>query len=235
MTTLLITPGALTVASNSATGSEGAAAAFRVRLGALGLAVAGLLFVAYPALRPFSDESSLEGAAAFGSAAWLIAHMLAMLGFMLTGFGLFALHLSLRDTSAEQVSFWALVVGCMGIGLTLPFYGGEAFGLHAIGQRALADQSPALVNMAGDVRSGAGLLMFVTGLVLLALGACIAAVAVWKAGLLARWSGVPFALGFALYIPQFFGSQPLRVGHGVVVMVGCLLVAAGMWRRATTD
>jgi hypothetical protein len=35
----------------------------RVRLGALALAVAGVLFVLYPAIRPYSDETSLEGAA----------------------------------------------------------------------------------------------------------------------------------------------------------------------------
>jgi hypothetical protein len=128
-----------------------------------------------------------------------------------------------------------LIVGWMGIGLTLPFYGGEAFGLHAIGQRALADQSPALVSMAGEVRSGAGLVMFLIGLVSLAVGAIMAAIAVWKSGPLARWSGIPFALGFALYIPQFFGSRPLRVGHGLLVMVGCLLLAAGTWRRGATD
>jgi hypothetical protein len=205
----------------------------RVRLGSVAMTVAGLLFVAYPALRPFSDESSLQGAAAFGSVAWLAAHMLAMLAFILIAFGLFGLHLSLHDTAAESLSFWALIIGWIGIGLTLPFYGGEAFGLHAIGQRALADQTPALVSMADTVRSGAGLVMFLIGLMLLGAGAIIAATAVWKCDLVARWSGIPFAVAFALYIPQFFGSQPLRVGHGLLVAAGCLLLATGMWRSAT--
>ena len=57
--------------------------AFRVRLGAGALAIAGALFVVYPALRPFSDETSLQGAAAFASTAWIVAHMLAMVGFIL--------------------------------------------------------------------------------------------------------------------------------------------------------
>jgi hypothetical protein len=38
-----------------------------VRLLAVSLAVAGILFVLYPLLRPFSDESSLQGAQAFAS------------------------------------------------------------------------------------------------------------------------------------------------------------------------
>jgi hypothetical protein len=199
------------------------------------LAVAGLLFVAYPALRPFSDESSLQGAAAFGSAAWLAAHMLAMVAFILTALGLFGLHLSLEATIAERLSFWALIIGWVGIGFTLPFYGGEAFGLHAIGQRALADQNATLVGMADDVRSGAGLVMFLTGLLALGVGAMVAAIAVWKSKLLAKWSGIPFALGFVLYIPQFFGSQPLRIGHGLLVAAGCLLLATGMWRGARDE
>ena len=208
------------------------ATADRVRLGSIALAIAGVLFVLYPALRPFSDEASLAGAVAFASSAWLLAHMLAMVGFLLTTLGLFGLHLSLQDTPAERLSFWALIVWWAGAGLTLPFYGAEAFGLHAIGQRAIADGSAALVSLAGDVRFGAGLAMFLIGLVLLAAGAMITATAVWRSRTLPKWSGVPFALTFALYIPQFFGSQPIRVAHGLLVAAGCLWLAAGLWQSA---
>ena len=55
--------------------------ASRVRLGALSLAVSGILFVLYPLLRPFSDESSLQGTQAFASTAWIVAHRLAVVGF----------------------------------------------------------------------------------------------------------------------------------------------------------
>jgi hypothetical protein len=53
----------------------------RVRLGALALGMAGVFFVLYPAIRPYSDETSLQGAAAFASTAWIVAHVLAMAGF----------------------------------------------------------------------------------------------------------------------------------------------------------
>jgi hypothetical protein len=36
-----------------------------VRSGAVSLALAGMFFVLYPAIRPFSDETSLQGAQAF--------------------------------------------------------------------------------------------------------------------------------------------------------------------------
>jgi len=204
--------------------------ATRVRLGALSLAISGVLFVLYPAIRPFSDETSLQGAQAFASTAWLVAHMLAMVAFILVEVGLLGLFIALQGGVVDRLAFWALVVSVLGIGLTLPFYGGEAFGLHAIGQEAVKEQNAALVSLADVVRSGPGLVMFGVGLLLLAVGAIMAAVAIWRSGALAKWSGIPFALGFALYIPQFFATQPVRVAHGILVAIGCLWIAAAMWR-----
>lgn len=205
----------------------------RIRLGALSLAVAGLLFVLYPAIRPFSDEASLQGAEAFASTSWIVAHMLAMLGFTLVPVGLLGLYISLQDTAVERLAFWALVVSLLAIGLTLPFYGGEAFGLHAIGQEAVRQQNAALISLATVVRSGPGLVMFLAGLLLLAVAAIIVAMAIWRSGTFPKWSGLLFALGFALYIPQFFGSQPVRVAHGLLVAAGCLWIATGLWQQST--
>jgi hypothetical protein len=204
--------------------------ATRVRLGALSLAISGVLFVLYPAIRPFSDETSLQGAQAFASSAWLVAHILAMVAFILVEVGLLGLFIALQGSVVDRLAFWALVVSVLGIGLTLPFYGGEAFGLHAIGQEAVKEQNAALVSLADVVRSGPGLVMFGVGLLLLAVGAIMAAVAIWRSGALAKWSGIPFALGFALYIPQFFATQPVRVAHGILVAIGCLWIAATMWQ-----
>ena len=212
----------------------GAAAIRRVRFGAAALALAGVLFVLYPALRPFSDETSLEGAAAFASGRWLAAHMLAMLAFTVLGLGLLGLHAAFQASSVEPVAYWAVVVAWLGIGLTLPFYGGEAFGLHAIGLEAVREQRAALVGLAETVRSGPGLVMFLLGLLLLAIGAVMVAVAIWRSGRFAKWSGVPLAIAFALYIPQFFASQPVRVAHGLLVALGCSWIAAGLWWRSTS-
>lgn len=214
----------------------------RVRLGAASLVVAGILFILYPAVRPFSDEALgqsrsdaalLQAATAFASPAWLLAHMLGMLGFTLVGLGLLGLHTTLRATRGEQLAFSALVISWLGIGLTLPYYGGEAFGLHAIGQEALREHNAALVNLADVVRGGPELVMFGIGLLLIAVGAILVAIAIWKSGTFPRWAGVPFALGFALYIPQFYGNQPLRVAHGFLVAIGCLWIAASMWRQSS--
>jgi hypothetical protein len=204
----------------------------RVRLGAVALAIAGILFFLYPAIRPFSDETTLQGAAAFASTAWILAHMLAMVAFTLLVLGLLGLYSALQHTPLERLGFLTLVVGIIGVGLTLPFYGGEAFGLHAIGQEALRQHSSSLVGLAADVRSGPQLIMFLIGLLTIAIAAVMAAVAIWRSGRYRKWSGVPFAIGFALYIPQFFGTQPIRVVHGLLVTVGCLWIAAELWEKA---
>ncbi len=206
----------------------------RVRLGAGALAISGILFVLYPAIRPFSDETSLQGAAAFASNSWILAHTLAMAGFTLLAVGLLGLHEALRNSAVERRAFWTLIVSWVGIGLTLPFYGGEAFGLHAIGQEALNRQNDQLLDQADVVRSGAGLVIFLVGLLLLAIGAVMVATVIWKSDVLAKWSGIPLALGFGLFIPQFFGTQPIRVAHGLLIAVGCLWIATGMWRQTMT-
>lgn len=203
----------------------------RIRLGAVALAIAGILFVIYPAVRPFSDETSLQGAAAFASQNWMLAHMLAMIAFTLLPVGFLSLILSLQGRIVERIGYWALIMSLVGVGLTLPFYGGETFGLHAIGQEALKQQNANLMSSAAVVRSGPGLLMFVVGLLLLAIAAILAAFLVWKAGKYFRWSGVPLAVGMALYIPQFFFAQPVRVAHGVLVAFGCLWLAIELWSQ----
>ncbi|WP_136623587.1 hypothetical protein [Bradyrhizobium centrolobii] len=206
-----------------------------IRLGAGALVISGILFVTYPALRPFSDERSLQGAAAFGSAAWLASHMLAMVAFTLLPLGLLGLQRSLRGTSAERLLFLAVVLSVIGMGFTLPFYGGEAFGLHALGQEALRQRSDSPLGLVEVIRSGPGLVMFLAGLLLLAVSAIATAIALWRSRLYPKACGVPFAVGISLYIPQFFGAQPLRVAHGLLVAAGCVWMAAYLWRREQVD
>lgn len=65
----------------------------RTRLGAVALAVSGVLFLLYPATRPYEDESTLEGAtAAMSSNAWVAAHLFGIVGFVLLSLGLLALY-----------------------------------------------------------------------------------------------------------------------------------------------
>lgn len=199
----------------------------RTRLGASALAAAGAMFVLYPAVRPWDDESTVEGAtAAMSSSAWVASHLFAMIGFILVPLAL----LTLRDLlgggrlpSAAMVTFW------IGAGLTLPYYGAEDFGLHA----AARESVPNLLDVVDAFRYGSvAVTMFALGLLAMGVGAVLAAVSVWRSGALPRASGIPFAVGFALFLPQFFTPAPVRIAHGALIGLGGAWLAWQLWKAA---
>ncbi len=200
-------------------------------LTALAFAASGILFVAYPALRPFSSETGLEGARAFASANWIIAHSLAMAGFILLGLALLGVCEQLRGTEGERAASWGMVLGWIGIGLTLPYYGAEVFGLHAVGQAVVDRNNPDLMSIVSNIRWEVGIFWILAGLAALGAGVILFAIAIWRSGRLTRWSGIVLAVAFALYIPQFAAGQPLRVAHGVLILIGALVLAWAVWPR----
>jgi hypothetical protein len=190
----------------------------RTAAGAVPFAAAGLLFVAYPVLRPWSDQTLAGEAGAFSSPLWLAAHLSAAAAFLLVGFGL----LAVRDRYRTRTARLALGTWGAGAALTLTYYGAEAFALNALGPRAGAD----LAALTEAVRMGpVQITVFGAGLVLLAVSAVLTAVAM-RPGRTA-W---PFAAGMVLFLPQFFADPTLRIAHGVLLGLGCLLLAARLRR-----
>jgi hypothetical protein len=70
---------------------------------------------------------------------------------------------------------------------------------------------------------------------LLGVGAVLVAIAIWRSGVLPRSSGIPFAIGLALFIPQFSTPPAVRTGHGVLVAAGCRWIALVLWRARAAD
>ena len=190
------------------------------RLGAMSLVAAGILFVLYPAVRPWHDESTMDGArAAMSADAWVAAHAFAMVGFVLLMLGFYA--------ARRYVGAPALVMSGIGVGLILPYYGAEDFGLHAAARQPTVD----ILTVADATRNNpVAITMFGAGLILLAVGAVWAAVAVWRAAVLPRHSAVLLGLAFALFLPQFYTAPALRITHGVLVGIGCAWFALALWR-----
>jgi hypothetical protein len=203
------------------------------RLTASAFVVAGILFLLYPAIRPFSDEVTLSGAAAFASPAWVFAHSLAMAGFVLLVLGLFGLYAQMRGTRGARLALPALLLSWVGAGLTLPYYGAETFGLHAVGQQALLRHDAALLSMAHSIRFEQSIWFIVLGLAAVGAGSILVAVAVWRSGRGPTWSGVPLAVALALYLPQFATPQPVRVAHGLLMLTGCVLLARAISRSGS--
>lgn len=197
--------------------------------GPAALAAAGVLFLVYPALRPAGDAAPDTTGAAFADWRWPIAHLAGILGFALVTAGLLALRDRLDGTPARRLAGVALGTWAAGTALVLPYYGAEAFSLHALGQNVTSDAT--LTTLTEAVRMGPiQMTVFGVGLVLLAVAGVLAAVAVGRSGVLPRWSGAVFALGFALYLPQFWFPMELRIAHGAVVMVGCVVLAVALRR-----
>jgi hypothetical protein len=205
--------------------------AVRRGAGALALVVAGVLFLAYPIVRPYSDESSMQGAVAIGSPWWVVAHLCAVVGFVLLPLGLLVLRDLVAGTRAARLATSALVVTWVGVGFVLPYYGAEVFGLNALARRVERTDDIALLSLASDIRyAPAAMVTFGLGLVALAVGAVLVGVTIWRAAASLRWAGIVFAVAFVLYLPQFFGPSALRMVHGLLVAVGCVLVALVVWR-----
>jgi len=204
----------------------------RIRAGAIALAAAGLLFLAYPALRPWHDEGTVAGAtASMSSTAWVTAHFFAMLGFILVPLGLLALRAALPATRAEPLALTAAVLAWIGSGLVLPYYGAEDFGLHAIA--GSAGPRADLLSLVHAVRyQPLAVTIFGMGLLLLAAGAIIAAIAVWRSHVLPRACAILFAAGMVLFLPQFFGPAAVRIAHGILLAAGLLILAAALWASA---
>jgi hypothetical protein len=195
--------------------------------GSFALAAAGVLFLVYVAVRPWGDAAPVTAAAAFAAPAWLIAHLAAVAGFVLVGFGLLALRNRLGGLAGAALGIW-----WAGTGMVLPYYGAEAFALHAIGGQVERSGDAWPLALVEAIRMGpVQITLFGVGLVALAVAAVLAAVAVARSGMLARLSGVAFAAGFALFLPQFYAPPAVRIAHGVLVAVGCVVLAAQM-RRA---
>jgi hypothetical protein len=203
-------------------------------IGALCLMVAGVMFVLYPAVRPWKDESTADGAVnAMSSSAWVAAHAFAMIGFILVALGLLALAAAVRGTRAERTAWAAVVTSWIGAGLTLPYYGAEDFGLHAIASHAAAGEPIDVLSLVKDVRyQPVAITMFGVGLTVLAVSGVLTAIAVARSGRLSRYAGWLFAVGYVLFLPQFFGPPAVRIAHGVLLGIGLLWLAVALWRSS---
>lgn len=183
--------------------------------------MAGVLFVVYPVLRPYSPEAGFAGARAFGSDRWVLAHLCGMVAFGC----LAAATCSLTAQRLPRVS------ALLGVGLILPYYGAEAFGLHALGRAALDRSEASLTGVSDTVRNNpVALTMFGAGWIVLAIAGVALARLLWMRD--ARTGAVLVGAGMVLYLPQFFGPSWLRIVHGVLLGVGLVIVAVQLTRKA---
>jgi hypothetical protein len=192
-----------------------------------GLTLSGVFFVLFPMARPFFDETTLAGAMQFASGRWVLAHSLGMFGLILMPVGFFGSYLFFRETRAEKAAFNAFITNLIGAGLTLPFFGAEAFSLQVIGHAAVDMNNPALIPLVNQVRFGPGLFFIGIGLILMSISTIIIARAAWISGRMPKWAGIPLAVGFVLFMPLLQGDpafQWMRIADGLLILAGCFIL-----------
>jgi len=190
------------------------------------LALSGLFFVAFPVIRPFGDGSGDPKVVAetYASGAWVVAHVLGLLAFILLALGLHGL---IHYARHQNLAYAGFLLTTIGAGLTVAFFGAEAFGLHSIGEQALREGRSDALQLANDLRFGPAIFVMLAGLLSVVIGTCVVAFAVWKSSV-PRWSVAALTVGVFLWtvvLGVASPNQPIRIAES-------LLLAAGLWALA---
>jgi len=201
----------------------------------LALALSSLALASFPLVRPFFPfdptipTETLAGASrAVTSARWLIAHYLALVGFVLLLCVLPALYARLASGGLESRARWATLLSGVGVALILPTLGVEIYVLPAIG-RLFLDGNASIASLVGLVYLGGAAVVMLLGLLLLAIGAIVLARAIARSRALPKWAGITFAVGLVFWCPLF--PPPVRVIDGLLIGIGGLGLAWGLRRN----
>jgi hypothetical protein len=204
----------------------------RIRRGAVALGLGGLLFALFPLIRPFGDDpggGTEAVAATLASDAWLGSHLMLAVGFLLLNFGVMALYAHMSATGVERLAFASLIVTMIGATLLVGVASLEGVALNAFGKLQLRGEADVLAGMSA-VRGGPAGVLFLGGLLALAVGGVLFAIAIWRSAALPRWAGVALGTGFVLFLP--FLPQPIRIVDGILIGAGAIGLA---WRIWTSD
>ena len=178
---------------------------------------AGLLFGAFQGLRPY-PAGGADTAAEFSSPWWTVAHLSGAAALVA-----FAIGIALSTRRGVT-----LLSALIGTGATLLYFGMETFALPLLATRLSGD---ALTEAAEQLRmSGPQVTVFGVGLILVAVAAIMFAVRLHRAGTVSTAAAIVFAAGWATILPQFFGGQPVRLAHGLLMVAGGLWLAADLHR-----
>ena len=176
---------------------------------AVSLGLSSLALAAYPLVRPFfpfdptTPAEALAGASrAVTSPRWLVAHYLALIGFVLLLCVPPALHARLSAAGAPPSARRATLLSGTGIALILPTLGVELYVLPGIGRLFLEDNTAVAPLVRSIYLDGATLVMAL-GLVFLAVGAIMLATAIARSWSFPTWAGITFAVGLALGVRSF--------------------------------
>ena len=204
---------------------------------AVAFAAAGVLWALFPLLRPWADKlpvSSDDLAAAWASDAWIFAHLvgIASLGLLAPALlGLRSLLAAAPGGRGATLLTWATALAWIGAAGASLYYGAEMFGVRTFAEASQRSGDASLLDEVQVLREQPiAVVLFGVGLLVIAAAGVLAAIAMLRARMLLAWTGVVFAAGLLLVLPQFFTPPVMRTAHGVLFGVSCLLVAFAVTR-----
>lgn len=226
------TPPAVTVADQTGAPSQSVA-----RWTVAAFAAAGVLWALFPLLRPWADKvpaSSADLAPAWASDAWVVSHLLgiAALGLLVPALlGLRHLLATAPGGRGATLLTWATGLAWIGTAGASLYYGAEMFGIRTFAEASMRRGDASLLDEVQVLREQPmAVELFGVGLLLIAAAGVLASIALFRAGMPWAWTGVVFAAGLVLVLPQFFTPPAMRTAHGALFGVGCLLVAFAVTR-----
>ena len=202
---------------------------------AVAFAAAGVLWALFPLLRPWADKvpSSGDLADAWASDAWVFAHLAGIAALGLLAPALLGLRRLLAGQGGRGATLltWATALAWVGAFGASLLYGAEMFGIRTFAEASLRRGDASLLDEVQVLREQpVSVLLFGVGLLLIAAAGVLASIALFRARTRWAWTGVVFAAGLVLVLPQFFTPPAMRTAHGVLFGIGCLLVAFAVTR-----
>jgi hypothetical protein len=188
------------------------------------LFTAGEFFLVHPdlPLNPTADPELFAKSAAEGEFAFWAAR--GLVGAFLETVGMIALYLYLQDSPGERLAFWGLLISLVGDFVSAVVFGSAYFFYPRIGAYAL-EEGMGIVS-ALEVSPTLLALMAVSSI----LGLVLFASAIWRSGILPRWSGVVMLAGFVLILAAL-DVFVLQVLGNATVGLGALWIFVHAWRR----
>src|SRR5262249_51551224 len=143
---------------------------------------------------------------------------------------LLAIYAALAGGPAESRALRGLILGVAGTGFVLPAVGVEVFAMPVIA-RLYLDGVTGVAPALRWIYWGPMTLVMIVGLIVLAVGAIELARATWQSSVLPGWAGLALAAGLALWLPLL--PRAVRIADGLVIGLGGLWLAWGIWRKGT--
>ena len=204
-----------------------------IGIGLLGLPLYGVLTF-FSSLDPQPDPSThYEAWVRFVTTdGYVIKHLLlSVLGIVFQIFGTIALGAYLVNSRAGRMGLWAMVITVLGSALFLTVGGVSTFSAPFEGQIVLAGMEE-VGELPSSLASTLQTATFGVSILLGFVGNVLLGVAVWRSGILPKWSGVLWAFApvlmyvFGLVYAMTIGAQatPPTVPAGAV-----LLAIGGAW------